>query len=77
MISVFAGGRLPAGLFTLLPGRLVHAVLFGSGKPLRRRVQASDFATAPSDCFRGFGEQPPWPVKSMKKQREKPLARIS
>ena len=30
MISIFAGALLLAGLFTLVPGRLMHAVLFGS-----------------------------------------------
>jgi len=29
MISVFAGGLVIAGLFTLLPGRIMHAVMFG------------------------------------------------
>ena len=30
MISIFAGALLLAGLFTLVPGRLMHTVLFGS-----------------------------------------------
>lgn len=30
MISLFAGALLIAGLFTLLPGRIMHAVLFGN-----------------------------------------------
>jgi len=30
MISIFAGALLIAGLFTLAPGRIMHAVLFGS-----------------------------------------------
>jgi uncharacterized membrane protein len=30
MIALFAGTLLIAGLFTLLPGRIMHAVLFGS-----------------------------------------------
>ena len=29
MISVFAGALVVAGLFTLLPGRILHTVLFG------------------------------------------------
>jgi uncharacterized membrane protein len=29
MISLFAGALLIAGLFTLLPGRIMHAVMFG------------------------------------------------
>src|ERR1700686_2713794 len=29
MISVFPGGLVIAGLFTLLPGRIMHAVVFG------------------------------------------------
>jgi uncharacterized membrane protein len=29
MISLFAGALLVAGLFTLLPGRIMHAVVFG------------------------------------------------
>ena len=29
MIGIFTGGLVVAGLFTLLPGRIVHAVLFG------------------------------------------------
>ena len=29
MISVFSGALLIAGLFTLLPGRIMHAVVFG------------------------------------------------
>jgi uncharacterized membrane protein len=29
MISVFAGALVIAGLFTLLPGRIMHAVVFG------------------------------------------------
>jgi uncharacterized membrane protein len=30
MISLFLGALLIAGLFTLLPGRIMHAVAFGS-----------------------------------------------
>jgi uncharacterized membrane protein len=30
MISIFVGGLVIAGLFTLVPGRIMHAVLFGS-----------------------------------------------
>lgn len=30
MISIYAGALILAGLFTLLPGRLMHEVLFGS-----------------------------------------------
>ena len=30
MISIYAGALILAGLFTLLPGRLMHDVLFGS-----------------------------------------------
>jgi uncharacterized membrane protein len=30
MISIFAGALLLAGLFTLVPGRLMHTVLFGA-----------------------------------------------
>jgi uncharacterized membrane protein len=30
MISIFAGALLLAGLFTLVPGRIMHTVLFGS-----------------------------------------------
>jgi uncharacterized membrane protein len=29
MISVFSGALVIAGLFTLLPGRIIHAVVFG------------------------------------------------
>jgi hypothetical protein len=29
MIGVFSGGLVIAGLFTLLPGRIMHAVIFG------------------------------------------------
>ena len=29
MISIYAGALLLAGLFTLVPGRIMHAVLFG------------------------------------------------
>jgi uncharacterized membrane protein len=29
MISIFAGALVVAGLFTLLPGRILHTVLFG------------------------------------------------
>ena len=29
MIGLFAGGLLIAGIFTLLPGRIMHAVVFG------------------------------------------------
>jgi uncharacterized membrane protein len=29
MISIFLGGLMVAGLFTLLPGRIMHAVVFG------------------------------------------------
>ena len=29
MISIFAGALMLAGLFTLVPGRIMHAVLFG------------------------------------------------
>jgi uncharacterized membrane protein len=29
MISLFAGALLIAGIFTLMPGRIMHAVLFG------------------------------------------------
>src|SRR4051812_20825164 len=30
MLSIYAGALLLAGLFTLVPGRLMHSVLFGS-----------------------------------------------
>jgi uncharacterized membrane protein len=30
MISIFAGALILAGLFTLVPGRIMHTVLFGS-----------------------------------------------
>jgi uncharacterized membrane protein len=30
MVSLFAGALVIAGLFTLLPGRIMHAVVFGS-----------------------------------------------
>jgi uncharacterized membrane protein len=30
MISIYAGALILAGLFTLVPGRLMHQVLFGS-----------------------------------------------
>jgi uncharacterized membrane protein len=30
MISIFAGALMLAGLFTLVPGRIMHTVLFGS-----------------------------------------------
>jgi uncharacterized membrane protein len=30
MVSLFVGALLVAGLFTLLPGRIMHAVVFGS-----------------------------------------------
>lgn len=30
MVSLFAGALLIAGLFTLLPGRVMHAVVFGN-----------------------------------------------
>jgi len=29
MISIFMGALVVAGLFTLLPGRIMHAVVFG------------------------------------------------
>jgi uncharacterized membrane protein len=29
MIGIFSGGLVVAGLFTLLPGRIMHAVIFG------------------------------------------------
>ena len=29
MISIFAGALLVAGLFTLVPGRIMHTVIFG------------------------------------------------
>ncbi len=30
MIFIFVGALLVAGLFTLVPGRIMHAVVFGS-----------------------------------------------
>jgi uncharacterized membrane protein len=30
MISIFCGGLLIAGLFTFVPGRIMHAVMFGN-----------------------------------------------
>ena len=30
MIFIFLGALLVAGLFTLVPGRIMHAVVFGS-----------------------------------------------
>jgi uncharacterized membrane protein len=30
MISIFAGALLAAGLFTLVPGRIMHTVIFGN-----------------------------------------------
>jgi uncharacterized membrane protein len=31
MIGLFVGALLIAGLFTLVPGRIMHAVVFGAG----------------------------------------------
>jgi uncharacterized membrane protein len=30
MLSIYAGALVLAGLFTLVPGRIMHSVLFGS-----------------------------------------------
>jgi len=30
MIAIFTGALVVAGLFTLLPGRIMHAVIFGA-----------------------------------------------
>jgi uncharacterized membrane protein len=30
MIAIFAGALVIAGLFTLMPGRIMHAVVFGN-----------------------------------------------
>jgi uncharacterized membrane protein len=30
MIGIFAGALVVAGLFTLVPGRIMHAVVFGN-----------------------------------------------
>jgi uncharacterized membrane protein len=29
MVSIFVGALMIAGLFTLVPGRIIHAVVFG------------------------------------------------
>ena len=42
MISIFAGALVIAGLFTLVPGRIMHGVLFGS-EGRRKRGWAGDF----------------------------------
>ena len=34
MISVFSGGLVIAGLLTMLPGRIMHAVVFGPPNPV-------------------------------------------
>jgi uncharacterized membrane protein len=33
MISIFAGALIIAGIFTLAPGRIMHAVVFGGATP--------------------------------------------
>ena len=74
MIVIFSGALVIAGLFTLLPGRIMHAVVFG---PLNQRAhfRASKIRTG-SDRLRRAGSKPSreaGPRKSLEKRREKPL----
>jgi uncharacterized membrane protein len=60
MISVFCGALVIAGLFTLLPGRIMHAVVFGPWDSLWRAVFPGAFrrrrtGAAEPGSRRGFG----------------------
>jgi len=41
MISIFLGALVVAELFTLVPGRIMHAVLFGNNRPRTGRSMAA------------------------------------
>ena len=65
---IFAGALVVAGLFTFVPGRIMHAVVFGLARERRRRfVGGSEPGPAP-------GREPSRARKSLKKRREKQLS---
>ena len=41
MIWIFVGALIVAGIFTLLPGRIMHDVVFGSTSPSNRKTNSS------------------------------------
>jgi uncharacterized membrane protein len=54
MIGIFSGGLVVAGLFTLLPGRIMQAVIFGQKKGAQRapRGGVSGSEIGPSGALR-------------------------
>ena len=82
MILLFSGALVIAGLFTLLPGRIMHAVVFGHdilrrtpfGGPVLSAESgpAGDVPMAGSNGdFGTCGEDRRQPRKSLEKRREK------
>ena len=56
MILIFSGALVIAGLFTFVPGRIMHTVLFGPEQP-RASCPARWFAPSGSGSGKGFREQ--------------------
>ena len=77
MISIFAGALILAGLFTLVPGRLMHGVCSAPEEAAKNALRGGGFSVTS-----GGSDSPPRRAastarKSMKKRREKPLALTS
>src|SRR5580692_6438243 len=73
MIMIFSGALVIAGLFTLLPGRIMHAVVFGaSGAPFGLATMRQPMP--PKDQFHRFKQIACGGPKSLEKRREKPAA---
>src|SRR5882757_2475026 len=68
MVSTFAGALVLAGLFTFVPGRIIHTVFFGPCGGLQRGLPRGRFWRADF----GLPTQRRRPRKCMKKRREKP-----
>ena len=74
MISIYAGALILAGLFTLVPGPAHARRPVRVLKPQKGRFGRRFFGPS-GGWIRGPGGLHQRPPKSMKKRREKPLAR--
>ena len=80
MIAIFAGALVVAGLFTLLPGRIMHAVVFGPLAPVRSAAGGvfsralERLREAFRGRFRGGARRAGRPRKSLEKRSGKTAA---
>ena len=81
MILIFSGALVIAGLFTLVPGRIMHAVVFGPKACPEKLFAPAVFGRfgnrgpaepVPRPVSMAAAKRGPGPRKSLEKRREKP-----